>query len=217
MISVSPEFTSWAEKHLELHDSVVGARRPTGEAAASIPRLMPTLKCWDEQCAHFIYGLATPQDRDKHNLVHHTAAHKEQVATTDGPGPLPPVGLRSLRMLDTSLRHLPPVQTSGPAPSSALSIPTSLACSEDKLDVSPSYTLHSGNKSLRRSTDDSDTESMLPPLKKSRFSQPRLESIGELQLFRETEPCLRCHINQTKVSTGAFPLPMRTSCARIHH
>lgn len=200
--SAPPDFAAWLDKHLELHDSI---RQPSGglqeEAAEWKPRSMPSLKCSDEQCAHYVYGFASQQERDTHSLVHQP--NRETGFSIETSPIVPPSGRPALRLLNSSqsLRQLPAVQTGNLTASSSLPVISPQLLSKEKDDVSSNYTFFAptGPKGMRRNSTDADIESMLPPLKRSKTNQPRLESIGELQLFRETEPCLRCRIAKKKV------------------
>ncbi len=52
---------------------------------------------------------------------------------------------------------------------------------------------------------DSEVDPLLPPLKRSRVGQSRLESIEELKLLKDRGPCLRCKILKKGVR-GLLPV-----------
>lgn len=202
--SAPPDFAIWLEKHLELHDSNLQSRpRGQEEAAEAKPRSMPSMKCWDEQCAHYVYGFASQQDRDSHILTHQPPTKRDSGFSIETSPTVPPSEQQSLRLLNSSQSHrqLPLVRTGNLPPSSTMPIMSPQSQPKEKDDMSPNYTLYpsAGPRGIRRSSSDADIESMLPPLKRSKTNQPRLESIGELQLFRETDPCLRCRVVKKKV------------------
>jgi hypothetical protein len=61
---------------------------------------------------------------------------------------------------------------------------------------------------IRKSSGDSEGDPLLPPLKRSRVGHSRLQSIGELQLLKDNEPCLRCRLANTSVSINIMT-PLR--------
>lgn len=79
--------------------------------------------------------------------------------------------------------------------------PLTIPSSSDHQRESPlSNTLASARIKIDSGFDDAESQSVLPPLKRSRIGEPsRLESIGELRLLRETQRCLRCSISKKEV------------------
>lgn len=202
MNSAPPHFASWLEKHLEIHDSILRPWQRRDEAVSARPRIMPSMRCSDEHCAHYVYGFANQQERDQHVTIHHKPAKRDS-AMSIGTSPLAPAAdQHSLRLLNSTHTFRQPslaVQTGSHQATPGLTAMSPLTQTKEKGDVSPNYTFQNAHRGTRRSSADSDTDSLLPPLKRSRMSQPRLESIGELQLLRETDPCLRCRVAQKKV------------------
>lgn len=202
--SAPPDFGIWLERHLELHDSIPQHRSEAhAEAVGWKLRSMLSFKCWHDQCAHYVYGFASQGERDSHSLIHQPPAKRDSGFSVETSPPVPSIGGQSLRLLNSSQsnRHPPPVQTGNLPPSSSLAVISPQLPPEEKDDLSANYTFYAptGPRGVRRSSSDADIEAMLPPLKRSKTNQPRLESIGELQLFPETGPCLRCRIAKKKV------------------
>ncbi|QLI74591.1 uncharacterized protein G6M90_00g109390 [Metarhizium brunneum] len=201
--SAPPDFGIWLERHLELHDSIPQHRSEAhAEADGWKLRSMLSFKCWHDQCAHYVYGFASQGERDSHSLIHQPPAKRDSGFSVETSPPVPSIGEQSLRLLNSSQsnRHPPPVQTGNLPPSSSLPVISPRLPPEEKDDLSANYTFYAptGPRGVRRSSSDADIEAMLPPLKRSKTNQPRLESIGELQLFPETGPCLRCRIAKKK-------------------
>ncbi|KAK2593594.1 hypothetical protein QQS21_008723 [Conoideocrella luteorostrata] len=193
------DFAAWLEKHLDLHDPILRPNRGAhDETAAFRPQWMPSIKCWDEQCAHYVYGLSSQRERDSHSSLHQIPTKRERrvSAETASPISLPAPQSQQILKSSQSLRQLPLVQTSCLPSSSQLPAISPNVTPKEKDDTSLNYTLYrpATPRGIRRSSSDTEIEPLLPPLKRSRLSQPRLESIGELQLLREAEPCLRCRI-----------------------
>jgi hypothetical protein len=209
--SAPPEFYNWFKKHLGLHDSMQQPRTEVfEEATESQYRPRASFKCWNEQCAHYIYGFASQQERDDHSRVHADPTKRDSVHAMETPRSVPLSGNQSLGLLNSSrsLRQLPTVQTRDMSASSSLHVIGPQPPTKEKDEMSINYTFHAPteSRSTRRGSGDADGDSMLPPLKRSKTNQPRLESIGELQLFREPDPCLRCKICKKNVCT-ASPQP----------
>ncbi|TWU75430.1 hypothetical protein ED733_004029 [Metarhizium rileyi] len=199
--SAPPDFGVWLKRHLESHDSIL-QRRPQNHAEALEwkPRSMSLHKCWDDQCARYVYGFASQRERDNHSLMHQPPAKGSAGFPVEASPRVPPIGQPSVRLLNSSqsFRKLPSVQTGNlPPPSSLPSISPQLPLKEkDYMYVyNMGYTPTAG---VRRNSSEADMDSMLPPLKRPKTNQPRLESIGELQLFCEAGPCLRCKIAKKK-------------------
>ncbi|KHN98533.1 Zinc finger, C2H2-type/integrase, DNA-binding protein [Metarhizium album ARSEF 1941] len=197
--SAPPDFAVWLERHLELHDSILPHRSEAhAEAGGWKARSMPSFKCWHDQCAHYVYGFASQRERDSHSLVHQTSAKRDSGFSVETSPLWPPISQQSPRPLSSSQSNTQPpsVQTGRRPPASSLPVLSPQLPLKEKGCVSANYTFHAppGPGSGRRNSSDADLEAMLPPLKKSKTNQPRLESIGELRLFPETGPCLRCRV-----------------------
>lgn len=195
------DFTPWLEKHLDLHDPML---RPNlalrDETTAFNLRRTQSFKCWDERCAQYVYGFATQHERDAHVSLHQRLVKRDSGFSAETS---PTIAMNSypFRPVDhtQSLRRLPPFQTAGLGESSQLPPISPQATTIERDDMPPNYTVCDtvGLRGLRRNSADAEVEPLLPPLKRSRPTQPRLESIGEL--FRDTNPCLRCRIDKRQV------------------
>ncbi|KAG5992551.1 hypothetical protein E4U54_003603, partial [Claviceps lovelessii] len=208
------DFTPWLEKHLDLHDPML---RPNlalrDETTAFNLRRTQSFKCWDERCAQYVYGFATQHERDAHVSLHQRLVKRDSGFSAETS---PTIAMNSypFRPVDhtQSLRRLPPFQTAGLGESSQLPPISPQATTIERDDMPPNYTVCDtvGLRGLRRNSADAEVEPLLPPLKRSRPTQPRLESIGEL--FRDTNPCLRCRIDKRQIPTGLLsPLSQRRS------
>ncbi|KAL7794534.1 hypothetical protein V8C37DRAFT_375918, partial [Trichoderma ceciliae] len=209
--SAPPGFGSWLDKHLELHDPVLRAQRERGSEIVSSAYPLPSLKCWNDRCIHYVYGFPTELDRSSHVRMHASHSKRDSELSAASSSLL---SLSSLSSLSSSsalpsghgpsqssaseqlgpspLLHLPRPALSSKLP--PLRIPTP---STERRDSLITYAYSSQRSAAPRSAVDADVEPLLPPLKRSRVdSLPRLESIGELRLFHDQQPCLRCRVTK---------------------
>ncbi|EFY86829.1 zinc finger protein [Metarhizium acridum CQMa 102] len=143
--SAPPDFGIWLERHLELHDSIPRHRSEAhAEAVEWKPRSMPSFKCWDDQCAHYVYGFASQGERDRHSLIHRPPAKRDSGFSVETSSPVPPIDQQSLRLLNSSQsnRHLPSVQTGNLPPSSSLPVISPRLPPKEKDDLSANYTFY---------------------------------------------------------------------------
>ncbi|KAG5983261.1 hypothetical protein E4U55_000404 [Claviceps digitariae] len=192
------DFTSWLEKHLDLHDPILRSNPALRDDLAALSlRRMPSFKCWDERCAQYVYGLATQQERDAHASLHQRLVSRDSGFSAET-SPKNVMNSHPLRPVDhsQSLRRLPPFQTAGHGESSQLPPISAQATTAERDDMPTNCTAYDtiGFRGMRRNSADAEVEPLLPPLKRSRPTQPRLESIGEL--FGNMSPCLRCRIDK---------------------
>ncbi|KAG6026851.1 hypothetical protein E4U41_001153 [Claviceps citrina] len=206
------DFAAWLEKHVDLHDPILRSSRTLHAGTAMTTTAFglgrfPSFKCWDEQCAHYVYGLASQQERDAHGTLHQRLAKRDSVISLET-SPTTVMTTHPFPLVDHSQawRRLPPAQTAGLGASSQLPPISPQVTARERDEVTTNYTGcgSAGPRGLRRNSIDVEVEPLLPPLKRSRLGQPRLESIGELRLFRETDPCLRCRIDKRQVQSPVF-------------
>ncbi|KAL6858563.1 hypothetical protein J3F83DRAFT_763462 [Trichoderma novae-zelandiae] len=196
--SAPPGFGSWLDKHLELHDPVLRAQRERGSRVVSSAYPLPSPKCWDDRCIHYVCGFPTELGRSSHVRMHASHAKRDSELSAassslstssllaSGHGPFLPNASEPLG--PSPLMHLPRPALSSKLP--PLRIPTP---STERRDSLVTYAYSSQRSAAPRSAVDADVEPLLPPLKRSRVgSLPRLQSIGELRLFHDQRPCLRC-------------------------
>lgn len=174
-------------------------------------RRQASLKCWKDDCLHYIYGFGTADERDDHARQYHGITSQRAVERPHGHAAATAVGFAPPR---PSL----PEPFIGPAPrgmashgtSSISALPpivTSIAGREPRRQTSmiglpppppPDFPAQSPVNA------ETEVDPLLPPLKRSRVGHSRLESIGELRLHREQGPCLRCRVYHKQVS-DVFP------------
>ena len=207
-----PGFGPWLDKHLLLHDSIIGRRRPQRESFEHIfnySSSSSSYKCWDERCAHYIYGFRDRIDRDKHVRVHSAASKtnpstfRDSAQSYNSTHPHQQNGFHSTLQLEAPKPYTPRLPRLT-VPSDLPPLSASLQSARDRKQ-SRTPLLFSARPSRRNSVE-SDIEPQLPPLKRPRTGQPhaaqtRLESIEELHLLRERNPCLRCRILNTEVKS----------------
>lgn len=167
-------------------------RQDQGDRQRALPRLISSFKCPDERCLHYIYGFRSQLHRDNHARSHAPLAINARAKRDSGysisAGPLiSPTAPEPVHQTSTAAGH-----SSRPAAQSGLP-PLSLQTHrpKERSESSVSYTFPA-RAGTRRASIDSESDPILPPLKRSRVTQPRLESIGELNLLRDDSPCLRC-------------------------
>ncbi|KAH7326693.1 hypothetical protein B0I35DRAFT_475313 [Stachybotrys elegans] len=203
MSSAPPGFAAWLEKHVEKHDPILSNRRARGDPTTAAPSFTNSYRCSNEKCLHFVYGFADRKERDEHAKLHGPTTKKEQDdSVTHGPkAPLSHIPelsssqpeLPGPHPLSQLPRPTPPAQIPRPAVLSSLP-PLSLPPQqrERRDPFTTAYTFAGARAGASRGSIDSEVDPLLPPLKRSRVGRPRLESIGELRLFRDNDPCLRC-------------------------
>ncbi|RDA85988.1 hypothetical protein CP532_4862 [Ophiocordyceps camponoti-leonardi (nom. inval.)] len=178
-------FAAWLDKRLQLCDPVRRLRQAsTGKSGP-----LPSVKCWHQHCIYSIYGFPSQLERDSHAKLHYEPPYRMESIVSHGNSP--PTSLSK----HSSFVFEPPCQTSThSAREPVLHLPplNLLPQPQDSGTLPRTSTSTEGSRGARRSSGASEMESLLPPLKRARFGQPRLESIGELFLARDQGPCLRC-------------------------
>lgn len=195
-------------------------------------------KCSDERCMYYIYGFASLRDCDAH--VHtHVAPVKRDSGLSMGNSPpvLVPRHHAAVQPLlvpespQYSTNFMNPRRPSLPTNPSPLTISTTqlpsprppqlqsqqqqptpiLDDARERRGSSVSYSFPPHHPTIRKRSDDSDVvDPLLPPLKRSRVGHSRLQSIGELQLLKDNEPCLRCRLANRQVSKSGRSVEQST-------
>lgn len=205
-------FADWLEKHIEQHDPIARYASPRffrDDSALSTatsptrPRSgsLSSHRCWNERCIYYIYGFPNQVDRDVHARSHsgHYSKRDSGLSLGNTP-PLPPQkNLPALPSAET-VRQAPPVKSSRPGGPPNLP-PLSLQIQPRDRRESLAFSIPSSRPATSRGSMESENESLLPPLKRNRVGHSRLQSIGELQLLRDNDPCLRCKVSHKAVST----------------
>lgn len=199
-------FDNWLEKHLELHDPIVHA--PVSASAATSPTTRPrsnsSYRCWFEQCVHFVYGFSSQYERDSHARIHSTYLSKRDSGLSITTPPLiPRKNTPGVQSSVETVRPAPParqVRSAGSSHLPTLSLQTQTRDRDRKDPVSFAYSYPNSRPGTRGASVESDVDSQLPPLKRNRAGHSRLQSIGELQLLRDNDPCLRCKVSHRAVS-----------------
>ncbi|KAF3762286.1 hypothetical protein M406DRAFT_235664, partial [Cryphonectria parasitica EP155] len=193
-------YDAWLDRNLSQHDPVARAWR-SRDSLRSNYRNSHFFKCWDDQCLHYIYGFSSQEERDNHVKEHAVLLKRDSgLSISDTPTLVtqeqPPH--RRDYSNDYSKRS-PPLYLPRPTGSAQLTNSHAQGLSRDHRDSLKSYSLAaepSPPKRNLRGSVDSEVDPLLPPLKRSRVGQSRLESIGELRLLREAGSCLRCRISK---------------------
>ncbi|KAH0498790.1 hypothetical protein TgHK011_006027 [Trichoderma gracile] len=208
--SAPPGFGSWLDKHLELHDPALRAQRERGSKVVSSAYPLLSLKVLGRPVHPLrFYGFSLPElDRSSHVRMHASHAKRDSELSAassslstsslfaSGHGPF--FSNASEPLGPSPLMHLPRPALSSKLP--PLRIPTP---STERRDSLITYAYSSQRSAAPRSAIDADVEPLLPPLKRSRVgSLPRLQSIGELRLFHDQQPCLRCRATQKECDRG---------------
>lgn len=170
-------------------------------------------KCSSEHCVHYIYGFLSPDEFDQHHKTHIFQAKRDSGLSVGGPASgtsLPDPSRNSMQAtgpnLSSPTHALPPTSQRGGkiqlpplSISNSISKPSQKRGSRDLIGPFPSLTDFSALTRVHTSPVDSDSDALLPPLKRGRFGPSRLESIGELRLPRENTTCFRCRILKVEV------------------
>ncbi|VUC36180.1 unnamed protein product [Clonostachys rosea] len=203
-------FALWLDKHLELHDPIIraasAARETTPPNTPPSQTPLPALsshKCWNDQCMHYIYGFPTQADRDDHLRTHSSQSPKRDSGlSVDGSPPMEPEKL--FPELDSSESFTSTVPFRLPQPASMANFPplNTQGMYGERHEPFGSFSFPSSRPGTRRGSAESDIDPLLPPMKRSRVGHSRLQSIGELHLMRNPEPCLRCKVLHKTCDAG---------------
>ncbi|KAL2207369.1 putative C2H2 finger domain protein [Sarocladium strictum] len=189
--SVPLGFTTWIDRNIALYDPVLrgvvsdaqSVSSSTHAAFATRARSVSfshSYKCSDERCMHYVYGFLNQQDCDAH--VHtHVAPVKRDSGLSMGNSPP--------AMIPHHHMAIPPLHVADVSPQ----VDTQ-ADPRQRRNSSVSFSFPLGHSNVRKSSVGSESDPLLPPLKRSRVGHSRLQSIGELQLLKDNEPCLRCRL-----------------------
>lgn len=197
-------YEAWLDRNLSQYDPVARAWR----LRDSLPlryRSSRSHKCWDDRCLHYIYGFPNQEERDQHAKEHSALSKRDSGLSL---GLTTPVAFQDLstRGHDHSNEYSkpsPPLYLPRPTGSVQIVRPPAPGVPRDHKDSLRSYSLAPEPSALKRdvrSSIDSEVDPLLPPLKRSRVGQSRLESIGELRLLRDDGSCLRCRVLHKGVS-----------------
>ena len=163
-------------------------------------------RCWNDRCMHYIYGFSTQADRDNHMRSHAGSYSKRDSGLSVGSTPpLAPQKLPPTQIAPIDLTRQPmPVRLPRPALSSSHQSLISHVQARDRPGSSSSgFGLSNQMRGVTRAAGgeaaESDIDSHLPPIKRTRVGHSRLQSIGELQLLRDNDPCLRCKASHKAV------------------
>lgn len=197
-------YEAWLDRNLSHHDPIARSWRMR-ESVPPRYRSSRTFKCWDDKCLHYIYGFSSEEERDQHAREHTALLKRDSGLSISDTPPLvfsDYLGHRRDYSAEQS-KHSPPLYL--PRPGGGIQLATSSApgLSRDHKESLSAYSLHSEYtaqpRELRGSVD-SEVDPLLPPLKRSRVGQSRLESIEELRLLSDLGQCLRCRILRKGVS-----------------
>ncbi|KAK1757700.1 transcriptional regulator STP4 [Echria macrotheca] len=185
-------YVAWLDKNMSHYDPVTRAYRLRDSLALGF-RNHHSYKCWDERCMHYIFGYPLRDERDQH-AKEHGGLHKRDsgLSVSDTP-PLSFPETQSRNYSGDYGKQTSPIYLPRPTSSFQLAPLSTAGHSKDHRDSLRSYSFVSEYPGPRGSVD-SEVDPLLPPLKRSRVGQSRLESIEELRLNREIGPCLRCRI-----------------------
>jgi hypothetical protein len=186
------------------------ATSPTRPGSSSLP----LYRCWNERCVHYVYGFTNQLDRDAHMSTHSVSSSQRDSGLAVPVTP-PLSAQQSHPALVSSsagtVRPVPPgtlARLAVPSNPPALSLQTQ---SRHRRGSSVGFSRPSSRHlTSRKGSVDSENEPLLPPLKRSRVGHSRLQSIGELQLLRDNDPCLRCKVSHNAVRRNLASLS--TSC-----
>ncbi|KAL2153930.1 hypothetical protein VTH82DRAFT_2606 [Thermothelomyces myriococcoides] len=191
----APEgYAAWLDRNLAQYDPVIRTLRLKDSLPLGF-RSNHSFKCWDDRCMHYIYGYPHRDDRDQHSKEHVMPRKRDSELSVGGTPPLS-FSEHSSRTYgaDYSKQTASPVDLPRPSASLQLAPLATGGQAKDHRDSLKNYSFLPEHAPRPRGSVDSEIDQVLPPLKRSRTGQPRLESIGELRLLHEIGPCLRCRV-----------------------
>ncbi|KAL8304295.1 hypothetical protein RB597_004472 [Gaeumannomyces tritici] len=197
-------YPAWLDRNLSQYDPVARAWRlrdsmpvplAHGGLGLAAGALKHSFKCSDDRCLHYIYGFTHREDRDQHAREHNPTLKRDSgLSVSENPlvfsdalnyrPPYPGYAKYSPTL------YLPPPSGAGAVHMPPLS--HDMKSSRDQRESLRTYSFVSEHPGPSRGSVDSEVDPLLPPLKRSRVGQSRLESIEELRLGRGMEPCIRC-------------------------
>ncbi|KAJ1333030.1 PR domain zinc finger protein 5 [Microdochium nivale] len=193
-------YGAWLDKNISFYDTIF-RNRSSRHPVPLVSRRQASLKCWKDDCLHYIYGFGTADERDDHARQYHGITSQRAVERPHGHAAATAVGFAPPRpsLSEPFIGPAPRGMAShGTSSISALPpIVTSIAGREPRRQTSmiglpppppPDFPAQSPVNA------ETEVDPLLPPLKRSRVGHSRLESIGELRLHREQGPCLRCRV-----------------------
>ncbi|KAG9255039.1 putative C2H2 finger domain protein [Emericellopsis atlantica] len=212
-------FDNWLGKHVELHDPFIrqGATRsyhdnPEPSSAAAPPthqrsESLSVFRCWNERCIHYVYGFNNQTERDAHMRTHSGGYFTKRDSglslintpplVPKQPVIIPPNSADSTGVFSPTKLQRPGAQGSMAQP--VLGVQTQPA---SRRGSAVGFNLPSSRPPTRGASVEHDLDPLLPPLKRSRVGHSRLQSIGELQLLRDHDPCLRCKVSHRACDAG---------------
>ena len=201
-LDLAPDsFATWLDRNVALHDPIFRGWRMRGSLSPS-SRSFASFKCSDDQCMHFIYGFTSHRERDAHASEHGAPPRRDSSLFASNPFPLQSADLPSSHSFDPDyLRRRSSMQLPKPNTTIQLAALTTTQ-PRDRRDSLLSYSLGAEHPPRSRGSIDSEVDPLLPPLKRNRAGQSRLESIEELKLGRGESACLRCRVLRKSVWPG---------------
>ncbi|KAL2169901.1 hypothetical protein VTG60DRAFT_5516 [Thermothelomyces hinnuleus] len=194
----APEgYAAWLDRNFAQYDPVIRALRLKDSLPLGF-RNNHSFKCWDDRCMHYIYGYPHRDDRDQHSKEHVMPRKRDSGLSVGG---TPPLSFSEHSSRTYGADYGKPTTSPSlylPRPAAGLQL-APLATGgqvKDHRDSLKNYSFVPEHPPKPRGSVDSEVDPLLPPLKRSRVGQPRLESIGELRLLHEIGPCLRCRVLQ---------------------
>ncbi|KAF7560987.1 hypothetical protein G7046_g3164 [Stylonectria norvegica] len=191
-------YAQWLDSHLVYHDPVIRTSlQPQGIETGTVPNARPRgiSRCWDDQCVHYIYGFPTLLDQETH--VHSYPSVRNPHHSVANVPPVPIEHLPAQPNAPTPPRQMPLVQRPPIVTTNLPSLPLPTP-STGRRDSEANFTFPEIRPGPPLSYVDTDLDVQLPPLNTSRVGHDRLQSIGELQLLRNKDPCLRCRISSSQ-------------------
>jgi hypothetical protein len=205
------DYSVWLDRNISHYDPIFRSWRLRA-GGPQTSRSFYSFKCGDDRCVHYIYGFYTREDRDNHTREHVSASKRDSALSMGNTPPLPFPDYSDHRTLSTgdfsktqSAIQLPKptpatvAATTSPSATVYLAPLSTTNQSRDRKDSLLSYSFASDYPGPGRGSLDSEVDPLLPPLKRSRVGQSRLQSIEELKLLRDVGPCLRCKVQMKAV------------------
>ncbi|KAK4240701.1 hypothetical protein C8A03DRAFT_13004 [Achaetomium macrosporum] len=195
----APEgYAAWLDRNFAQYDPVIRAFRLRDSLPLSF-RSHHSYKCWDDRCMHYIYGYPHRDDRDQHAKEHVIPRKRDSGLSVGGTSPVLFTDHPSRSHgADYTKTTTSPLYLPRPAGTLQLASLATGGQGKDSRDSLKTYSFASEYPAGPRGSIDSEVDPLLPPLKRSRMGQSRLESIGEL-LLRDNQDntrCLRCRVLQ---------------------
>lgn len=209
----APEgYTAWLHRNLTHYDPVTRSWRLRDSMASNQSFGVGShhsYKCPNDRCLHYIYGFPAQEDRDQHAREHMPPAKSDSALSisenlsmfSDPLHHRSSISFQGFQLKQGSPLYLPPPGITTAVQLAPIGTDSRSTAARDFREPLRSLSTAAEYHGQPGPPAEAEVDPLLPPLKRSRVGPSRLESIDELRLNRDTDPCLRCRAQQKACDT----------------